>query len=142
MKPVTFGGVLDEVPGLLGHLHLDEDVAGEAGLLANALLAVAARDSWTVSVGMRTSPNVGVLRVLLDALQKGLFDLVLVPRVGLDDVPLLGHFGAPASICLPSFQACFACQSSRSSSDPIDLFGDVAPEPIHQGEEARSRTAV
>ena len=36
-------GVLDEVPGLLAHLHLDEDVAGEAGLLADALLAVAAR---------------------------------------------------------------------------------------------------
>ena len=29
--------------------------------------------------------------VLLDALEERLFDLVLVARVGLDDVPLLGH---------------------------------------------------
>ena len=34
--------VLDEVPDLLAHLHLDEDVAGEARLLADARLAAGA----------------------------------------------------------------------------------------------------
>src|SRR5215831_4540372 len=36
------GGLLHEVPGLLAHLHLDEDVAGEAVLLADARLAARA----------------------------------------------------------------------------------------------------
>src|SRR5208282_6607578 len=38
-EPGDFGRVLYEVPDLFGHLHLYEDVAGEAGLLAHAGLA-------------------------------------------------------------------------------------------------------
>src|SRR5690606_29263588 len=82
--------VLDEVPSLLAHIHLDEDVSREAGLLADALLSVAA----ALLNGLGRDQDLtkeSLLVVLLDALEEGLFDLVLVPRVGLDDVPLLGH---------------------------------------------------
>ncbi len=84
------GGVLDEVPDLLAHLHLDEDVAGEAGLLARAALTAGALLGHRL--GRDEDLAEAVLHVvLLDALEERLFDLVLVSRVGLDDVPLLGH---------------------------------------------------
>src|ERR1039458_282826 len=82
--------VLHEVPDLLGHLHLDEDVAGEDRLLAGAALPAGA------SLGDRFGRDEHLAEailhvVLLDALEEGLFDLGLVARVGLDDEPLLGH---------------------------------------------------
>ena len=57
----------------------------------------------------------GVLAVLLHALEEGLFDLVLVSRVGLDDVPLLGHDGLHGvtlirhSHCRRIYQNCRSC---------------------------------
>ena len=34
------GGVLDQAPGVVGHLHVDQDVAGDGALLDLHLLAV------------------------------------------------------------------------------------------------------
>src|SRR5580704_1621437 len=69
--------VLDEVPQLLAHLHLDEDVAREARLLAHTSLAAGALlgDRFRGDEDLAEA----VLHVmLLDALEHRLFDLGLV----------------------------------------------------------------
>ena len=100
MKPVTLGVSLTRCQTVLAHLHLDEDVAGEAELLADAGLAARpvlgdrlARDQDLAELVLEA--------VLLDALLERVAHLLLVARVGVNDVPLLRH-GGSRSAQLPS----------------------------------------
>src|ERR1019366_6688346 len=105
--------VLDEVPDVFAHLHLDEDVTGEARLLAHMRLT--ARACLRDSLGRDEHLSIAVLHlVFFDALKERFSDLVLVARVGLDDVPLLGH---------------------DASGPPVYEIGDETPELVHEGEE-------
>jgi hypothetical protein len=71
------GRVLDEPPGVVGHLHVHEDVAGHRALLGLDLLAVLhlrdllGRDDHLAHVALLAHRVDPVLEVLLD--------LVLVP---------------------------------------------------------------
>jgi hypothetical protein len=80
---------------MVGHVHLDQDVAREEPLRGDDLLAAAhlrdllGRDQDLADVGLQP--------VRVHALFERLLHLVLEPRVGVDDVPLLraivGHRG-------------------------------------------------
>jgi hypothetical protein len=80
--------VLHHMPRVVGHVHLDEDVAREEppralDLAAAALLDdVLGRDQHLADLALQP--------VRLDALLERLLHLVLEPRVGVDDVPVLG----------------------------------------------------
>ena len=88
-KPVTFGGVLDEMPGLVGQLHLHQHVAGEE--LALGVDLGAARTSTTSSVGTSTSLELVGQALLLGLLADRLRDLLLEARIDVDDVPAHRH---------------------------------------------------
>src|ERR1700738_512353 len=78
--------VPDDVPGLVGHHHLDQDVTGEDPLLDVAALAVLDLDlilCWDQDL---EDLVVHVHRV--DPLLEVLLDLLLVAGVGVDHVPL------------------------------------------------------
>src|SRR6266568_7536825 len=80
------GRVPDDEPRLVRHLHLHQDVAGEDALLDVAALAVFDLD--LVFHGDEDLEDL-VLHVHgFDPLLEVLLDLLLVPRVGVDDVPL------------------------------------------------------
>jgi hypothetical protein len=81
--------VLDQVPGLVGEVHLDEDITriespgAQPRLSAATLLHVLLRDQDVPEVALHTR--------LLDALLEGELHFVLVARIGLNDIPLHGH---------------------------------------------------
>src|SRR6185437_13137394 len=83
-------GVLDEVPDDLAHLHLDEDVPGQAELLTHARLAAGPvlRDGLA---GDEDLAELVLQRVLLGTLLERIAHLGLVPGVGVNHVPLLRH---------------------------------------------------
>jgi hypothetical protein len=76
------------VPDVLAHLHLDEDVAGEAGLGLHPLAAVLERVGDLLGRDQDFAELILEMK-LANTLLEGAFDLVLVTRVGRDDVPLL-----------------------------------------------------
>ena len=84
------GGVADDGPDVVVHLHAHEHVTREdLGLLGLALAAVLdLRDL----LGRNLDVDHGVLEaVRLDAVLEIGLDLVLVARVGMDNVPTLRH---------------------------------------------------
>ncbi len=112
MKPVTLGVSLTRCQTSSVIVHLDEDVSGEAGLLARARLA--ARALLGHRLGRDEDLAEAVLHVvLLDALEERFFDLGLVARVGLDDVPLLGHDDSAAPVHEIGDETPRTCPSAR-----------------------------
>ena len=91
--------VLDQVEGLLVEVHLDEHVAGEELARRRALLALD-----QLHHGLRRDEDVAELlgqARLADAIEQRELRLVLVARVGVDDVPLHRHWSSsqsPASV--------------------------------------------
>jgi hypothetical protein len=79
------GRVLDQVPSVVGHLHVHQDVTGHGALLDRDALAVLqlgdllGRDDHAAHPLARTHRLDAVLEVVLD--------LVLVTRIGVDHVP-------------------------------------------------------
>src|ERR1035437_9431078 len=91
------GGVADDVPRLVGHLHVDQDVAREDALLDVAALAVLDLDDF---LGRNQEVKDLVVHVhRLDALEEVVANLVLMPGIGMDHVPLslgcLAHYPCP-----------------------------------------------
>jgi hypothetical protein len=80
------GRVLHDRPGVVGELHLDQDVAREHAALLGDLLAVLRLDDL---LGRHDDLDDALLLLhrLASVLEIGL-DLVLVPRISIDDVPL------------------------------------------------------
>ncbi len=70
------GGVLDQAPGLVGHLHLDEDVAGHGPLLDVDLAAVL--DLLDLLGRDHDLANLARLAHRLDPVLEVVLDLVLV----------------------------------------------------------------
>src|SRR5262245_33615516 len=89
--------VLHHVPRVVGHVHLDQDVAGEEPLRRHHLLAAAHFDD--VLSRNQHLADVLLQPVRLDAFGQRLGHLLLEARVGVDDVPILlsvvGHYAAP-----------------------------------------------
>src|SRR5262249_5667830 len=79
--------VLHAVPRIVGHVHLDEDVAREKPLRRHDLLAGA--HLHDVFGGDQDVADLVLQAVRLDALFERLLHLVLEPRVGVDAVPAL-----------------------------------------------------
>ena len=79
------GGALDDAPGVLVELHVDEHVAGHRALLDGDLLVVLhLRDGF----GRHDDAAHGALLAERDdAVLEVVLDLVLVAGVGVDDVP-------------------------------------------------------
>src|ERR1035437_912938 len=91
------GGVADDVPRLVGHLHVGQDVAREDALLDVAALAVLDLDDF---LGRNQDVKDLVVHVhRLDALEEVVANLVLMPGIGMDHVPLslgcLAHYPCP-----------------------------------------------
>ena len=84
-KPVTPGRALDDLPGVLVEVHVDQHVAGHGALLDGDLLVV-----LHLLDGLRRDDDLAHGALLAerdDAVLEVLLDLVLVPGVGVDDVP-------------------------------------------------------
>src|SRR5258708_875728 len=79
-------GVANDVPGLVAHRHVDQDVAGKDALLDVTALAVLDFDD--LFGGHQDVKDLVVHVHRLDALEEVVADLVLMPRVGVDHVPL------------------------------------------------------
>ena len=86
-EPGDLRRVLHHVPRVVGHVHLDQDVAGEEPLRRHDLLPP--RISTTSSVGMRISPISSCSPYACTRCCERLGHLLLEARVGVDDVPLL-----------------------------------------------------
>src|SRR5690606_16546136 len=100
--------LLHEMPGLVVELHLHEHVAGEELPLALAPLTFAHLDDL---FGRHEDLAELVLEpVALDSLDQRLPHLVLVVRIGVDDVPLESH--DPSS--LPDPSACSSRTAGRN----------------------------
>src|SRR5437667_9220392 len=90
-KPGDLGRRAHEMPGVVGQLHLDEDVPGEELLFGLALLLVANLDDL-----LRRHQDAGDLVRHAEDLRAGLdglLDLVLESRVRVDDEPLFVRRG-------------------------------------------------
>ena len=86
-EPGDLRRVLHDVPRVVGHVHLDQDVAGEKPLRRHDLLAAAHLDD--VLGRDQDLADVVLQPVRLHALAERLGDLLLEPRVRVDDVPVL-----------------------------------------------------
>src|SRR5688572_8414067 len=86
-EPGDLRRVLDDVPRVVGHRHLDEDVTGEEP--ARALHFAAAALLHDVLGRNEDVADLLLQPVRLHALLQRLLHLVLEPRVGVDDVPVL-----------------------------------------------------
>src|SRR5690606_37048616 len=83
------GGVLDQVPGFVGQLHLDQDVTRENAALADGLLAALDLDDL---FGRHQDAAEGSLQAgTLDALDQGLVDAFFHAGIDMDHVPSLAH---------------------------------------------------
>src|SRR6188768_3920192 len=105
--------VLHDVPRLVGHVHLDEQVAGEEALRADDLAAAAHLDH--VLGRNQDLAELVAEAVGLDALLERLLHLLLEPRVGVHDEPLLGHDIRHAA---PSALNAQATARANSTSSP------------------------
>src|SRR6185295_3784407 len=107
------------VPGLLPHHHLHEDVPGERGLGTNAALAI------LTHIGDRFGRDQNLAElvfhvVLANPLLQRHFHLVLIGRVGGDDIPLLGRHLLLTRVPLSS-------GTGRTSAGRIGCFFSHAP---------------
>jgi hypothetical protein len=78
-------GVLDQVPGVVGHLHLDQHVAREDAALGDGLLAVLEFDH--LFGGHQDAAELVLHAGAVDALAQVAFDGLLHAGVGVHDVP-------------------------------------------------------
>ena len=111
--------VLHHVPRVVGHVHLDQDVAGEEPLRASRPSCRRASPT-TSSVGIRTSPMSFCSPYAFDALGERLGDLLLEARVGVDDVPVLRR--DVASCCAPNLRRIHwnSVEASRIEREQVD----------------------
>src|SRR5690606_19435692 len=85
-------GILDQVPGTLGHIHLDQNVAREELALTLALLPVTHLHDFFR--GDQDFAEMIFHTGKLDALDQGAHDMLLVTRVSMNHIPTLSH-GTP-----------------------------------------------
>src|SRR5690606_22994982 len=82
-------GALDQVPGFVGEIHLDQDIARENATLGNRLATVLDFDDF---LGGHENAAERILQPgTLDAFDQGLMDAFFHARIDMDDVPALAH---------------------------------------------------
>src|SRR5215471_604934 len=94
-KTRDLGRVLHQVPGVVGHVHFDEHVAGEELPLGDVLLAALHLDDL---LGRHQDLAELLLHACaVDAIEQRLLHRLLETRVGVNHVPAHRHFFTPRS---------------------------------------------